>query len=206
LTTNENLLGWVFNSNAEENTMKVTLRKAAQIRKAVEAAMNALRINPNVEIVIGSNVVETVAAAQKAAKETIEKGRRLNDVLSTLRLFISRANKENGIDDLVTARVAMTRQVALWNQIASIKPVVAEQITTRVDNLAKRHGQPGYYEGDSLTTGYLTAADIDRAVKEKATGQREIRRIDDLLAEYNANSFIEIDEPTYKFLEDANIV
>lgn len=165
--------------------MEVTLRKAAQLSAQAIQTAGQYAINPalNISAYGGTNVQEAVSAHSAEQVDNMVASEALLRAGFAIRSLIGKANRENGVDDLLDQKALAD---ALEKRLASISARRAKNdlvaVQAQLDSLAERVGKMDYYGSDSVSVVGITeevAADIK--VQQNQLRRQKVRIADDLL-------------------------
>lgn len=185
--------------------MRLTLRKAAKVRAAIDTAMKATSPQAEINIPVGADsnaVAGMIAAGAKAFTDSVERYLRLNSILAKLRAAIGNANADE-IGGLLAQRATLIRAKALMERFASTEAYDETRVKARLDLLAKT---PERYGSNEIATSPLSAETLDKLKDDQIKAVRGISDIDDRLQEINAKAEVTLDDADYKYLTENRII
>lgn len=198
--------------------MKVNLRKAQKLRKAIEATLAGFSLTTTIGIdvddaAVASNPAEFITAGRDQLKQQMGRHKALSAALARLRINIARKNFESGIDEILAKSAEIDSSIRLLNGISqpgrdSIE-AVATKIKRRQAALARTdEDSQASYRGNSSVFNVTV---IDQALADEVSSiivglRRAKEELDDRRFEINGCSFIEIGEDDVNVLRDMKIV
>lgn len=195
--------------------MKLTLRSARKLETIITKHLDEnpvstgskVRVNADVQEVIGS-----LDASQKKAKEEISDRLKLLDTKYEIRQKIAEVNHSSGINSLITDKVKCEQKVAQIKAVVGTSARLSkEEITDtlRLGQTKLASGAPGRYGEDtavSTTLSVFTEAELENYKKERVALTKLIASIDDKLIELNASSRIEINKDSVEVLQKYDLI
>lgn len=190
--------------------MEVTLRKAAQLSAQAIQAAGQYAINPSLTLsAFGStNVADAVAEHSADQMKNLETSFALLRAGFAIRSLIGKANRENGVDDLLDKK-ALTDALEKRLGSTSVHRRTKNDLVSaqaQLDSLAERVGKMDYYGADTVTVVGLTE-DAATIIKGQQTQfRREKVRIADDLLHLNTNTKVTLDAQTVEILTEFDIL
>jgi hypothetical protein len=190
--------------------MQITLRRANKLRVKLEARLNEvtnLLGNPTLNVSIhAENISQKVEGVREAYLKTLARHGSLNNVLTTLRKDIAKANVEFGVSDMLTQTAGLQRERRVLRNVegASFAPSAAE-IQSEVDT-EKRNSSVGYGRNNTVMFGVMTEAIVTEAAKRLREIDLELAALEDMREGLNAKSRIELDSQSESILKAESLL
>ena len=201
--------------------MRVTLKKALKLRKALEALIAKPEIKTDVEISIfgpsgaapdDKAILADIEQARVKTRENGEEHANLSRILRDLRIAIVRANVEFGVDEALASEAHIDRQIAALKPIAdATETVPVHQIAGEIAlalKATKSDDPLSRYRGAQKTvmSGIVDAETKRDAGRAIAALKREKEKFEDARTAANAGRQIEIAEGDAKVLADKGVI
>lgn len=194
--------------------MKVNLRKAAAIQKAINTAIMAAEGEMKTSVAVSvyaeapDREVETAQAKFNDGYQTVT---RLTEILYGIRSRVGRADAESGKNDLLTqealASVLATRaaKYAKAEPAVSSRELNAEIEAVRTQQTSRDASIYGRRE-HSIATNVLPSDRIKALATEAVEAKRRKTELADRIMQINVSAEIEIPDSDYSFLRTAGVV
>lgn len=195
--------------------MKLSLRKAHKLRKAIEARLAKQRLETTFELSSldpehAKDPAKVLEGATASLVKQVEEAELLSEILSTLRASIGRANVEKGIDDLLARSAELDRRIKLWEGIANAERLAegADQLRARLDRNKRlfESAEARYGTEDTVSASVITESLRAQAADKVVALKRSREEIDDQRLEANASASVEIAEDDTTFLKSVRLV
>ncbi len=189
--------------------MEVTLRKAAQLSAQAIQAAGQYAISPAITVsAFGPTTVQDAVAEHSAEQvQNLATSEALLRAGFAIRALIGKANRENGVDDLLDKKAlsdALEKRLASVSTRRAKNDLVSAQ--AQLESLAERVGKADYYGSDGVTVVGITE-DVAADIKAQQTQlRREKVRIADDLLHLNTNTKVTLDAQTVETLTKFDIL
>lgn len=198
--------------------MKLTLREARRLERAIETQINVtlaegVKLGP-VAISVFQNFEDTITGLNVSAIRAFEVADRLSTLRYDIRRKIQRSHEANGLNDLMAEEAMLKNKLAILgklgrNEFTPAESAIAQQ---RFTALAKRVSEgsatPEYGQNvDTMTLSTVVSKSTKDAVAltRKATEKR-LRQIIDESAKANSFTTIEVLDSDIEFIEGLGLV
>ncbi|BCJ91807.1 hypothetical protein IZ6_25420 [Terrihabitans soli] len=175
--------------------MQITLKRALKLRKEIEATLAAAKLETRASFSLLVPKVQTDLedVIKLTQGELIAKARRLielSTVLRVLRIDISQANANAGVDTLLAEIADRERVMKLLKSITDAAPMASiEQLTATKDRAVKKLDDPDY-SSDSLATNLVDDTIREELSKEILSLKRTKETLEDERAALNGSTRI----------------
>lgn len=195
--------------------MKLTLRSARKLETKITKHLDETPVNTSAKVRVNSDVNEVITsldAAQKKAKEEISDRVKLVEIKYAVRQKIADANHSAGINALITEKVQQEQKVSQIKAIVGTSPRLSkEEITDtlRLGQTKLANGSQSRYGEDasvSTTLSVFTETELESYKKDRVAAAKRIEAIEDQLTELNASTKVEIDEESVRLLQKYDLV
>lgn len=190
--------------------MKINLRNATliqeQVRKALSEVERPLSVSVEVPITVGDNIGAVVETASTKFFDDLKSAQTLRLLLYGIRKNIGRQNALSGVDDLISDRVNVKEQIATLTRFKNATVFDSDAIRRTLDlQNAKMKSGNGYYN-DEVAVSVISAEQLASIKQEIVRNERLLRDINDRILALNVNTFVEISDNDYTYLESQGIV
>jgi hypothetical protein len=190
--------------------MKVSLRKARQIRDDVEKLIAGQAVSPQLTLnVLADGHKELVASKRLEAMAQVKLLGDLDIAMFEIRKAIGRANAESGIADLLADRARCERLQARMAEVARTFSLAddASVLERRIEmNRTKLTSSDSRYVSETITVSVLKEEDAAFFAEAEITARRAIRDLDDRILELNVRTSIELSEASAELLKNHGII
>lgn len=199
--------------------MKFTVTKALRLRSAIEEKLKSYDLKATVELDVDSKRVQNgpadvIAEAAAGLSVRLETFARLSALLAKVRIAITKANVESGVEEILAQQGNIDRQIAKLKQLVAAPRVdldsVDNKITRRLQSLKSPSPQAGYY-GSSAEKATLSINTVTETVaieleKQLVDLRRTKAELEDSRTVANARADIEIGDDDHRLLIEQGIV
>lgn len=180
--------------------VKITLSRAHKVTERIKALLAELSstavyglANASVPRYTGEDQVELLSARSAKGIQAVGKYFKYNQVLTDLRLAISKANTDFGVSELLGQQEMLSRNCGLLKQLLTDVDVNAVAPSQLKD--VRIPANPDRYRDPDIIVTLLTAADRAKLEADMVTLKKEMFVVSDKIADANANKItIELDE------------
>lgn len=188
--------------------MKLTLRKAARLRTAIETRLSSMSFRGLLTMAYGQELKldGEVKAARTKLKKDLATAERLEAILLHLRIQIGIANEATGINHKLTNKVLLTRSLERLDALAKCHPYDADKALGKM-SLVKKRAEGNVYGGtDDVEIEFLDEEMIVSAKEAAVRTRRYIVSATDEIDRINGTHEIEMLPADYDFLAVEGIV
>ncbi len=191
--------------------MKITLRKAHVLQKAVQEILNTVQVRPRVTLNEFQDPAQEIAtAAQRVLNDDVRRSDLLM-VLFTLRTLAGTANHTSGIN------MRLSHAAYLEKRIAQLTPLIGSEseitdIAVTLGRLEKIKNRPAdsrasiYGMHDEVDTGVLNREQIDNIKTIIAELKKQKQQVNDEVLELNVRTEFEITPEVEAVLQKEKLV
>lgn len=190
--------------------MKITLRKANAVQAAINETIKSLSFETQVRINEFEDAEAKIAVAQAKHGANVERKHNLLYALYDIRRSVSRANCDNGVNDMLATIAHLEKDIQFFSGLA--KETVREGeavIAGKMDKIRNRKEDSRaslYGREDEVTTGIFTTADVAKFKKETAEAKKQKQKLQDQLLEVNVKSEIELSSEVEETLKQEDLI
>lgn len=188
--------------------MNISLRRAAALQNSISEAINAIKLNSNVDITVYENKTQKIEASRQQVLTNWSRLEKLISTLYVIRADVSKANSESGISTALTELARLQRLQQHLNNLSRIVPGNASIIDGRFDALVQKaktgdgnYDQYGRVNDTINNVEALNEADVANFKELLTKNKRAIQSIKDTILELNVSTKIDIDEQVVAFLQ-----
>jgi len=190
--------------------MKVSLRRALQLRSDLARLLDHVRITPAPISIYETDVSAAIATRRVDILSALAQAERAEMLLATLEKAINKQNAAAGIYDILTDQTrAQSRRYRLEELIAA-KPAQLEHIRGRFD--AARECLPDSDFGDLARSGadefeteVLSDDDLATLKREQIAVQRQLRDLSDALNDANNRNTVDLAQADVAWLQEQGL-
>lgn len=195
----------VYYSLYEENIMKLSLRKANQLRKTLEKHLKDLTISHSIMLnVSDSNAINKFNSSVELFEKSINDKIMLYNILYSIRTIIMNENNVSGINDILANIETIKKCINEYTIITKLPIIDPSSIEIKLSNLSKRLDAGNSYQ-DEISVSLLTIEIknvLDNIISEL---KRNLGGLEDKLAELNSTNSINIDDKDIEYLNSVGI-
>lgn len=196
--------------------MQITLKRALKLRKELEALVSKTDLPTAVQVslLIEDNIAHPTVALKPGTEALIKKVEeydRLSQLLSRIRIEISKANVAEGIDAALAASAHATRMMALYKKLstAGVTPDV-EQLKAELvfsQQALQNPDRNAYDRPQRSTSVSVVFPELrEKAAENAITWKRALESLEDTRAGKNASVKIEIAEGDAELLRQHGLI
>ena len=188
--------------------MKITLRKANALQNAIQDHTKTIEVNTSISLNEFQNPDRELACAREGVVVNDARRNRLTKALYVIRAKVGRANTESGVADLLADAAYIDKRLGQLKGLT--ESTAAEELAVvegKLKKLAEAEAKSRIYGyGDTVSTGVLTAEQVDGFKAEIRALKKEKQIINDKVLELNVKTEIEIDSETVALLQAEQLV
>jgi uncharacterized protein YdcH (DUF465 family) len=191
--------------------MKITLRKANALQKAIQDIMNSVEVTPRINI---NEFQDPVEAINTAARKLLDNDVRRSDLLMalfTIRTLTGTMNSNSGIS------MRLSHAAYLDKRIAQLQPLVAssaevENIAVVSGKLDKIRNRPAdsrasiYGHHDEVDTGVLSVEQVENIRNVISELKKQKQQVNDEVLELNVRTEFELTDEVEAVLQREKLV
>jgi hypothetical protein len=191
--------------------MKITLRKASALQNTIQTALNAVVINPQVEV---NEFQDVEAQLEQANSDLMSNDVRRSDLLMslyTIRSVVGIANAQAGITSRLTHAAFIDKRLAQLDVLttASCRRLNLDVIKGKLDKIKSRPADSRaslYGRDDEVSTGVLTETQFYTIREIVQDLRKQKQELNDEILELNIKTEVEISEEITVILQREGIV
>lgn len=189
----------------------MTLRRAAKIRNRLTerlAELSSMLVNTHSTVnIYDLNISTKLSTDADVYAETLARFYAVSQTLFAIRSRIEDSNTSNGVNRLLTERVALLGQLRLIKRIASTTEVRLDNalIKARVDGAIER-AKVAQYSNDTIAFNFITTSMVESAKQQTVEIQARLDIIQDELENINSNQKISMTDAEMSVLTQERII
>ena len=185
--------------------MKITLRKANTLQTAITGYIKTIDVKSTITL----NEFQDPQSMIVDARDKFIENDRLQDALTvalySIRRAIGNANATSGISDLLSHSAYIDKRLAQLAEITNDSVTMEDAVISgKLEKIRTRTDAASYYDRD-VTTGVLTAAQLDGFKQEAQTLKKKKQSISDKILDLNFTE-IELETDVVELLTTVNLI
>lgn len=187
--------------------MNITLRKASALQNSIQEHIKT--INARVEISINEfqNPTDEVLAARNELMANDQRRANLTRILYNIRAAVGRANATSGIADLLSDAAYIDKRMGQLRALADSTATATDAVLTgKLEKLRTTDTKHHLYNPDTVTTGVLTADQIEAVKVDILNLKKNKQTINDKILELNVRTEVELDDVAVNLLKEEGLL
>lgn len=178
--------------------MNISLRKASAIQASINEAIKQTELVTEVKLNEFQPPETLISETNVKFLQALSKKESLYSALYEIRKAVSRANAQNGVDQILADIAHLDKTVVMYGELAGKKPVESmDLVKGRLDKIRNAKEDHSYLYGrDGVVTSVLAKDDIDAFARKVAEAKRNKQQLQDRLLEVNVRTEITLDAIT----------
>jgi hypothetical protein len=191
--------------------MQITLRKASALQNTIQTALNAVVINPTVDV---NEFQDVEAQLEQANSDLMSNDVRRSDLLMslyTIRSVVGIANAQAGITSRLTHAAFIEKRLAQLDTLtaATSRRLNLDVIKGKLDKIKSRPADSRasiYGRDDEVSTGVLTETQFQTIREIVQDLRKQKQELNDEILELNIKTEVEISEEITLILQREGIL
>lgn len=189
--------------------MKISLRKANAVQLSINDIVKGLKFDNTVTLNEFQDAEAVLLSATAKFMNNVARRKSLLEVLRDIRLAVSEANSQAGIDRRLTEIAHLEKQIQFFNGLAQVDTLrdSMDVIKGKLDKIRGRKEESrlyGYH--DSVATGLFGEADIEAFKNALKDLKKSKQKLQDEVLELNVRTEIEVSEQVAVLLTSEGLV
>jgi hypothetical protein len=192
----------------KEITMKITLRKANALQNSIQDHVKTIEVKTSVSLNEFQNATGEIACARDGVVANDVRRAKLTRALYRIRATVGRANVESGVSDLLAEAAYVDKRIGHLKGLTECEAAEADTVVTgKLKKLSDAEAKSRMYGySDTVTTGVLTADQLESYKKDMRDLKKEKQSINDKVLELNVRTEIEVDADTVVLLQAEQLI
>lgn len=189
--------------------MKLTLRKANAVQLAINDIVKGLKFDSTVALNEFQDAEAVLQATATKFMANVGRRKALLEALRDIRLAVSAANHQAGIDRHLTEIAHLEKQIQFLNGLAQADTLrdSMEVIKGKLDKIRGRKEESRLYGyNDNVTTGLFAEADLEAFKTALRDLKKTKQKLQDEVLELNVRTEIEITDAVAQVLAQEGLV
>jgi hypothetical protein len=191
---------------------KVTLRKAAKYRSAVEKAISELSFKTSVAIPVLATVDRVESYRDReldVLTANLSTAARLDSILLDIRTRIGRENSHSGLDDVIAEKASAEAKLARLERLfGRLRPFDGDTFYAQVAQARAKAANPDTapYADSEISACILNDEDVEGFADQIISLKRMVASTVDAIAELNALRSIDLSDASIDFLTKNRVI
>jgi hypothetical protein len=187
--------------------MKISLRKADAIQRAVNDAINALPLVTEVSINEFERPTDKISLAKSKFSAALATRDQLLNVLYDIRVAVGSQNEAHGISARLAAVARLEKEIVLMKRISGITPAVSHDVLIgKIGKIKGREADAYSRFDEEIRTSIFDEAELSDIKNRLAELKLRKQAIQDELLELNVRVQIELSDDAVAVLQEASVL
>ncbi len=188
--------------------MQITLRKANALQNAIQDHIKTIEVSTSVTLNEFQNATSEIACAREGVVAKDARRAKLTKALYHIRAQVGRANVECGVSDLLAEAAYIDKRIGHLKGLSESTATEADAVVAgKLKKLSETDAKNRIYGyGDTISTGVLTAEQIEGYKSEMRDLKKEKQSINDRVLELNVRTEVALDADTVALLQAEQLV
>lgn len=188
--------------------MQITLRKANALQNAIQDHIKTIEVSTSITLNEFQSPAGEIACARDGVVANDVRRAKLTKALYRIRAQVGRANTDSGVSDLLAEAAYIDKRIGHLKGLSESTATEADAVVAgKLKKLSETEAKSRIYGyGDTISTGVLTAEQIEGYKADMRDLKKEKQSINDKVLELNVRTEIELDADTVSLLQAEQLV